>query len=153
MFRSSRLIGVIVAALVFVVVVSPVDAGRKWCQVDPTFNIAGTLTPVDIAVYEDLQVHVNGPILVRLNVPPGTPVEVTYVDEGFNGFGEVITVVPDHHLKATGRGIQVRFEIAVPASKVMPIQATVSPASGRASTVSASTSTSITIVTTVASAG
>jgi hypothetical protein len=153
MFRNSWLVSVVLAVLVFVLVVSPVDAGRKWCQVDPTFNIAGTLTPVDIAVYEDLQVHVNGPILVRLSVPPGTPVEVTYVDEGFNGFGEVITVVPDPHLKATIRGIQVRFEIAVPANKVMPVQATVSPSSGRAFTVAASTTTTITLVTTVASAG
>jgi hypothetical protein len=153
MFRNSRLMGVMLAALVFVSVVSPVDAGRKWCRVDPTFNIAGITTPVEVAVYQDLQVHVTGPIAVTLSVPPGTPVEVTYVDDGFNGFGEAITIVSDRRLKVTSRGIQVRLQVAVPASKIIPDLVTVAPSSGRASSVPGTTNSTITVNTTVVSAG
>jgi hypothetical protein len=145
--------GVMLAALVFVIVMAPVDAGRKWCQLDPIFNIAGTTTPVYVAVYEDSQVHVTGPIAVTLSVPAGTAVEVTYVDDGFNGFGEAITVVSDPRLKVTSRGIQVRFQVAVPADTIMPVLVTVAPSSGRASSVSGKTNSTITVNTTVASAG
>jgi hypothetical protein len=152
MLRNFRLMSVMVAALVFVIVVSPVDAGRMWCRVDPTFNIAGTTTSVDVSVYEDLQVHVNGPIVVTLRVPPGTAAEVTYVDEGFNGFGETITIIPDPRLKVTRLGIQVQVKVEVPASKIMPVLVTVAPSSGRASSVTGITTTTVTVNTTVASA-
>jgi hypothetical protein len=152
MFRNSRLAGVMLAALVFVIVAAPADAGRRWCRVDPIFNIAGTTTSVDVAVYEDLQVHVTGPIAVTLRVPPGTPVEVTYVDDGFNGFGEAITIVSDPRLKVTSRGIQVRFQVAVPADTIMPVLVTVAPSSGRASSVAGKTNSTITVNTTIASA-
>jgi hypothetical protein len=153
MFRKSRLMGVALAALAFVIVMAPVDAGRKWCQHDPIFNIAGTTTPVYIAVYEDLQAHVTGPIAVTLSVPAGTAVEVTYVDAGFNGFGEAITVVSDPQLKVTSRGIPVRFKVTVPSHKIMPVLVTVAPGSGRAISVSGKTNTAVTVNTAVASAG
>jgi hypothetical protein len=153
MFRKSRLMGVALAALAFVIVMAPVDAGRKWCQQDPIFNIAGTTTPVYIAVYEDLQAHVTGPIAVTLSVPAGTAVEVTYVDAGFNGFGEAITVVSDPQLKVTSRGIPVRFKVTVPSHKIMQVLVTVAPGSGRALSVSGKTNTAVTVNTTVASAG
>jgi hypothetical protein len=153
MFRNRRLMGVMLAALVFVIVVAPVDAGRRWCRADPIFNIAGITTSVDVAVYQDLQVHVTGPIAVTLSVPPGTAVEVTYVDDGFNGFGEVISVVSDPRLKVTSRGIQVRVQVAVPADTIMPALVTVTPSSGRASSVAGKTNMTITVNTTVPSAG
>jgi hypothetical protein len=153
MFRKGRFIGVLLAALVFALIVSPVDAGRKWCQHDPIFNIAGVTTPVYVAVYEDMQAHVTGPIAVTLRVPPGTAVAVTYVDEGFNGFGEAITVLSDPRLKVTSRGIQVQFQVSVPADTIMPVLVTVAPSSGRASSVTGKTNSTITVNTTVASAG
>jgi hypothetical protein len=153
MLHTSRLIGVMLAALVFVMAVAPVDAGRHWCRVDPIFNIGGTTTSVEVAVYQDLQHHVTGPIAVTLSVPPGTPVEVTYVDDGFNGFGEAITVVTDPRLKVISRGIQVRFQVSLPADKIMPVLATVAPSSGRASSVAGKNNMTITVTTTVASAG
>jgi hypothetical protein len=153
MFRNSRLVGVMLAALVFVIVIAPVDAGRRWCRVDPIFNIAGTTTSVDVAVYQDLQVHVTGPIAVTLSVPPETAVEVTYVDDGFNGFGEVVTVVYNPRLKVTSRGIQVRFQVVVPADTIMPVLVTVTPSSGRASSVTGKTNSIVTVNTTVPSAG
>jgi len=153
MFRNIRLMGPLVAALVFVVVASPVDAGRKWCRVDPTFNIAGTTTSVDVSVDQDLQLHVTGPVAVTLRVPLSTAADVTYVDQGFNGLGEVIAVVPDPRLKVTKVGIQVQFSVAVPASKNMPVLVTVSPAAGRAASVGGSTAATVTVNTTVTSAG
>ncbi|MFL5760102.1 MAG: hypothetical protein ACJ789_10205 [Thermomicrobiales bacterium] len=152
MFRNSRLMGIMLAALVFVIVAAPVDAGRHWCRSDPIFNIAGTTTSVYVDIDQDSQVHVTGPIAVTLSVPPGTAVEVTYVDAGFNGFGEAITIVSNSRLKVTSRGIQVQFQVAVPADTVMPVLVTVAPLSGRASSVNGKTNTTITVNTTVASA-
>jgi hypothetical protein len=143
MFRNSWLMSVVVAALVFVIVVSPVDAGRHWCRSDPTFSIAGTTTSVHVAVYQDLQVHVTGPIAVTLSVPPGTAVEVMYVDEGFNKFGDAISIVSDPRLKVLRQGIQVRFQVAVPAARIMPFLVTVAPTSGRALSVTGNTKTTM----------
>ena len=149
MFRNSRLMGVMLASLVFVIIASPVDAGRKWCQVDPTFNIAGTMTQVDVAVYQDLQVHIQGPIAVTLSVPPGIPVEVMSVDNGFNGHGYAITVLSDPRLKVTRQGIQVRFQVAVPSGRIMPFLLTVAPSSGRASSVTGNTNAKMVVNTLV----
>jgi hypothetical protein len=153
MFRNGRFMGVLLAALVFVLVVSPVDAGRQWCQIDPIFNIAGITTPVDISVYQDMQAHVTGPTALTLSVPAGTAVEVTYVDDGFMGFGETVSVVSDPRLKVTSRGIQVQVQVTVPADTSMPVLVTVAPSSGRASSVTGKTNTTITVNTTVASIG
>jgi hypothetical protein len=153
MFRNSWLASVILAVLVFVIVVSPVDAGRHWCRSDPTFSIAGTITSVHVAVYQDWQVHVTGPIAVLLSVPSGTAVEVMYVDGGFNNFGEAITIVSDPRLKVTRQGIQVRFQVAVPSAKIMPFLLTVAPSSGRSSSVTGSTNTTMIVNTMVAPPG
>jgi hypothetical protein len=153
MFRTSRLMSLMLAALVFVLIVAPVDAGRKWCQIDPIFNIAGTTTSVYISVYQDMQAHVTGPTAVKLSVPAGTAVEVTYVDDGFMGFGETVSVVSDPRLKVTSRGIQVQVQVTVPADTSMPVLVTVAPSSGRASSVTGKTNTIITVNATVASAG
>jgi hypothetical protein len=152
MFRNGWLMSVMLAALVFVVFVAPVDAGRQWCRSDPTFSIAGTTTSVDVSVYQDLQVHVTGPIAVKLSVPPGTAVEVMHVDEGFNKFGDAITIVSDPRLKVTRQGIQVRFEVAVPSARIMPFLLTVVPSSGRALSVTGNTNTTMILNTMVAPA-
>ena len=153
MFRNSRLMGVMLAALVFVIVASPADAGRRWCRADPTFNIAGTTTRVDVAVYEDLQAHVTGPIAVTLSVPAGTHVELMSVDSGFNGLGYAISVVSDPRLKVTRQGIQVRFQVAVPSARIMPFLLTVAPSSGRASSVTGNTNATMIVNTMVVPAG
>ena len=153
MIRPGRFFGVLLAALVFALIVSPVDAGRKWCQHDPIFTIAGISTPVYVAVYDDMQAHVTGPIAVKLTVPIGTPVEVTFVDEGFNGYGEVISIDSSSRLKVTSRGIQVQVQVTVPADTSMPVLVTVAPSTGRASSVTGKTNTIIVVNVTVPSAG
>ena len=136
---------IVLAAFALVLVAAPAEAGRKWCQKDPAFQVAGTRVSVDVAVYDDLQTHVTGPIAVTLYVPPGTAAELVFTDDGFNGYGEVATILTDERLRVTGRGIQIRVVVVVPASVSMPAIGTVYPGSGRPVTVNGKTNNSITI--------
>ena len=135
-----------------VVVAAPADAGRKWCQKDPAFLVAGTYVAVDVAVYADQTPHVTGPIGVTLYVPPGTDAAVAFVDEGFNGHGEAVAVVADERLQSTGRGIQIRVVVEVPAAIAMPANGTVSPGAGKPVTVNGQTNNAIRINATVSAA-
>jgi len=149
MSRSNRLVPILLAALAFLVVAAPVDAGRRWCQKDPIFSIAGTSVPLYVSVYDDQQSHVTGPIAVTLSVPAGVSIVVTYVDGGFNGYGETITVVTNSRLKVTSKGPQTQFQVSVPADISMPLLVTVAPASGRSISVTGKTNTVIAVNATI----
>ena len=149
MSRNSRLVPVLLAVLALLVVTAPVDAGRRWCQKDPIFSIAGTSVPLYVSVYDDQQSHVTGPIAVTLSVPAGVSVVVTYVDSGFNGYGEKITVVTNSRLKVTSKGVQTQFQVSVPADVTMPVLVTVAPANGRSTSVTGKTNSVISVNATI----
>jgi hypothetical protein len=139
----------VLAVVAVVLAAAPVDAGRKWCQKDPGFLVAGTYVSVDIAVYDDLTHHVTGPISVTLSVPPGTNATVAFLDDGFNGLGEAVSILTDDHLQTTGRGIQIRVVVVVPAAIGMPSIGTVYPGTGKPVTVNGQTNNTIPINATV----
>jgi hypothetical protein len=145
MSRNSRLVPIVLAALALLLVAAPVDAGRRWCQKDPIFSIAGTSVPLYVSVYDDQQAHVTGPIAVTLSVPVGVSVVVTFVDSGFNGYGEAITVVTNSKLKTTSKGVQTQFQVSVPADISMPVLVTVAPANGRSTSITGKTNTVISV--------
>jgi len=149
MSRNSRLIPVVLAAVALLLIVAPVDAGRKWCQNDPTFSVAGTSFPLYVSVYDDQQSHVTGPIAVTLSVPVGVSVVVTYVDNGFNGYGEAISVVTNSKLRVTSKGVQTQIQVSVPADISMPVQVKVAPANGRATSITGKTNTVISVNATI----
>ncbi|HYP59044.1 MAG TPA: hypothetical protein VEQ36_01345 [Thermomicrobiales bacterium] len=149
MSRNSRLIPVVLAAVALLLIVAPVDAGRKWCQKDPTFSVAGTSVPLYVSVYDDQQSHVTGPIAVTLSVPVGVSVVVTYVDNGFNGYGEAISVVTNSKLRVTSKGVQTQIQVSVPADISMPVQVKVAPANGRATSITGKTNTVISVNATI----
>ena len=149
MSRNSRLIPVVLAAVALLLIAAPVDAGRKWCQKDPIFSIAGTSVPLYVSVYDDQQSHVTGPIAVTLSVPVGVSVVVTYVDNGFNGYGEDISVVTNSKLRVTSKGVQTQIQVSVPADISMPVQVKVAPANGRATSITGKTNTVISVNATI----
>ena len=149
MSRNSRLVPVLLAVLALLVVAAPVDAGRRWCQKDPIFSIAGTSVPLYVSVYDDQQSHVTGPIAVTLSVPAGVSVVVTYVDSGFNGYGEKINIVTNSRLKVTSKGVQTQFQVSVPADVTMPVLVTVAPANGRSTSVTGKTNSVISVSATI----
>jgi hypothetical protein len=131
---------------------APVDAGRKWCQKDPAFLVAGTYVAVDVAVYADQTPHVTGPIGVTLFVPAGIDASVAFTDDGFNGHGEAVAIVADERLQTTGRGVQIRVVVEVPAAVGMPANSTVYPGAGKPVTVNGQTNNAIRINATVSAA-
>ena len=149
MSRNSRLVPIVLAAVAFLLIVAPVDAGRRWCQKDPIFSVAGTSAPLYVSVYDDQQSHVTGPIAVTLSVPVGVSVVVTYVDNGFNGYGEKISVVTNSKLRVTSKGVQTQFQVSVPADISMPVQVTVAPASGRLMSITGKTNTMVSVNATI----
>lgn len=149
MSRNSRLIPLVLAAVALLLIVAPVDAGRKWCQKDPTFSVAATSVPLYVSVYDDQQSHVTGPIAVTLSVPVGVSVVVTYVDNGFNGYGEAISVVTNSKLRVTSKGVQTQIQVSVPADISMPVQVKVAPANGRATSITGKTNTVISVNATI----
>ena len=149
MSRNSRLVPIVLAAVAFLLIVAPVDAGRRWCQKDPIFSVAGTSVPLYVSVYDDQQSHVTGPIAVTLSVPVGVSVVVTYVDNGFNGYGEKISVVTNSKLRVTSKGAQTQFQVSVPADISMPVQVTVAPASGRSMSITGKTNTMVSVNATI----
>jgi len=149
MSRNSRLVPILLAALAFLVVAAPVDAGRRWCQKDPIFSIAGTSVPLYVSVYDDQKSHVTGPIAVTLSVPAGVSVEVTYVDDGFNGYGEKITVLSNSRLKVTSKGVQTQFQVSVPADVNMPVLVTLAPVNGRSISITGKTNSVISVNATI----
>jgi hypothetical protein len=149
MSRNSRLVPIVLAAVAFLLIVAPVDAGRRWCQKDPIFSVAGTSVPLYVSVYDDQQSHVTGPIAVTLSVPVGVSVVVTYVDNGFNGYGEKISVVTNSKLRVTSKGVQTQFQVSVPADISMPVQVTVAPASGRSMSITGKTNTMVSVNATI----
>jgi hypothetical protein len=146
---NRRLVTFALIALALLVATAPAQAGRKWCQRDPVLSVNGTLVNVFVSVYDDQQIHVTGPVAVTVGVPPGTITELVSVDEGFNGFGETVTIVSNPRLKVTSRGIQTQIQVAVPADISMPVLVTVAPESGKAVTQTGRTNTTITVNTSI----
>jgi hypothetical protein len=87
-----RLTGSIVGALVtLVLLIAPVSAGREWCARDPIVSLNGTQVQILVAVPEEYVSAVAGAIDVRVAVPSGVIAEVTFLDAGFNEYGEAVS--------------------------------------------------------------
>lgn len=152
MFKQRGLLVALMAlALALAVVaVSPAEAGWRWCERDPVFSIAGTLVNVVVAVREEHQSAVTGPIVVTLYAPIGVNALLISTDDGYNGYGEVVSIVPASWLTVTGRGVQVRVEVTVPASRVdMPVDVFVTPAGARTVSVNGKSNTVVPVQFTV----
>src|SRR3954447_21144899 len=103
------------AALAIIVLTLPVSAGKLWCQRDPIVRLNGTDTHILVAVPEQYAALVNGPVQIEISTPAGVTREVTFIDAGFNGLGEVITFT-DRAGKVSKQGkfsVQVRVRVPI----------------------------------------
>lgn len=82
---------VLLALLSLVVATFPAQAGVGWCFADPIVYLNGTRVQIEVAIPEQYLPAVNGPIDVRISTPRGVHRRVTYLDSGFNGYGETVT--------------------------------------------------------------
>src|SRR5687767_7488390 len=78
------------AFVVAAVVAMPADANIRWCKADPVVEFDGTRVQILVAVPEEMQSLVNGPIFVALGAPREVTKTLISTDQGFNGHGEVV---------------------------------------------------------------
>ena len=83
-------ISAIVPLLALLFLALPANAGQIWCKADPIVRLNGTEVQIWVAIPEDYQGHVNGPIAVEVATHASVDREVTFTDAGFNGFGETV---------------------------------------------------------------
>ncbi|MEZ4520526.1 MAG: hypothetical protein R3A46_02620 [Thermomicrobiales bacterium] len=62
-----------------------------WCRADPIVEIDGEAVQIWVAIPENLQPAVNGPIQVIVSRPWNANSRVLMLDSGFNGHGERVT--------------------------------------------------------------
>jgi hypothetical protein len=135
MSRQRAVLIVLTTLVLTLVAAAPAGAGRQWCEKDPVFLIAGRQVNVVVAIMEDHQPAVVGPIVVTLYVPDDVNATLVSTDDGYNGYGEVASIVPVSWLTVTKRGVQVRVEVILPASLTeMPVKVIATPADGRTTT-------------------
>ena len=91
--RSRRwLVSGLVPILALLVLGGGVLAGG-WCRADPIVELEGEEVQIWVAIPEEYQSQVNGPIDVTIAVPDDVDTEVKFLDAGFNGHGETVTFV------------------------------------------------------------
>ncbi|MEX2314822.1 MAG: hypothetical protein WD628_03825 [Thermomicrobiales bacterium] len=82
---------VMLAMTAMLVFALPASATRNWCMRDPIVELNGSTVQIWVAIPEEYERYVNGPIRVTILTPTSVDRELVFVDEGFNGYGEKIT--------------------------------------------------------------
>lgn len=103
-------------AVLLVLVSSPVGAGLQWCPRDPIVALNGQEVQIWVAIPEQYQTAVTGPVEVDIRTPHGVEQEVIFTDEGFNGHGEVVEFYERGRL---GDEMDVQVRIRVPYDRSM----------------------------------
>ena len=123
MSRQRALLVAITSMVLTLILVAPVGAGRRWCEADPVFLIAGRQVNVVTAIPEEHVPAVTGPIAVTLYVPAGVSARLVATDAGYNGYGEVVSIVPVSWLAVTRRGVEAVVEVTLPARRAdVPVE-------------------------------
>jgi hypothetical protein len=107
------------AALAALLVIVPASAGVLWCAKDPIVALNGSEVQILVAVPDDLQSVVNGPIAVRVATPDGVSQELVFTDAGFNGHGEVVAFATSRGAVNADGSFNARIDVAVPADRKM----------------------------------
>lgn len=153
MIHRRRFLSVLFGAVAVAVAPLPAGAARKWCHKDPVMSVAGTRVNVDVAVYDDEKHLVTGPVEVTFTVPPGTPTAVVATDDGFNGYGELVTVRYDKRLKRSARSVQIRVLVKIPAKAKLAAQVVITPGLARPVAISGRTNAVFSATTSVVPSG
>jgi len=139
--RSAALLIALLAVLIFA---ASASAGRTWCARDPVVRIDGVELQIWIAVPQEYEAYVNGPIRVDVRTPKAAQEELVFVDDGFNGHGEVVTFSDlSDQATSNGKTTQTSVNVSVPIdyAKLPPntqvqVQVELIPENGKARTVS-----------------
>ena len=116
--------------LALVIFAMPALAGRTWCARDPIVRLNGEDIQIWVAIPEEYQTLVTGPVDLRINTPTGVTTAVRYLDSGFNGYGEKVTFGALANGKQYADGsfdVQLTVKVPINTKKVkkIPLQLTV----------------------------
>ncbi len=138
MFAGRRWLASSSLAIIALVALSGTIFAGGWCRADPIVEINGEEVQVWVAIPDNMQSAVTGPIEVRFSRPWGTNASVTYLDDGFNGYGERVRFFTDSPANADGSmNIQVFVTVPVDLSKLpagvwkVPVQLEIVTDNGR----------------------
>lgn len=128
---------VLIQCLAIIALILPADAAVKWCKSDPIVRLDGTQVQILVAIPEDYQSLVNGPIAVEVSTPKSVDRELILTDAGFNGFGEVVHFTDLFSLSSIiqiNNTFTMRIRVQVPIDRsslaetdVIPVEVTVIP--------------------------
>lgn len=110
-----RLVTVLpVTLLAMLLMALPVTAGREWCAKDPVVDLNGTSLQVLVAVPMEYVWLVNGAIEVEINTPAGVERDVIFLDAGFNGYGEAVSLGDNAGTVAVDGSFSTDVTVVVP---------------------------------------
>jgi hypothetical protein len=152
--RVTRLLITLASLTAVLVLVAPsADASRKWCRRDPVVVVAGKKVNIEVAIPEDRQSAVTDALKVVVYVPVGVNAKVVAVDEGFNGFGEEVMIVPSRRLRVTKKAVSISVEATLPASRNdVSVALIVTPDGARAVTANGRSNSALSVSVKVAAA-
>jgi hypothetical protein len=114
-----RFISALIPSIVLIVLLAaPAGAGLTWCPRDPIVSLNGQVVQIWVAIPEDYQTAVTGPIEVQLTTPRGVSQEVLFTDEGFNGFGETVDFRERGRLRGDEMNVGLRVRVPYDARMV-----------------------------------
>lgn len=103
-------------------VATPATAGRRWCARDPIVSLDGNIVQVWVAIPDEYVHLVNGPIDVQFKTPAGMARSVVLTDDGFNGYGEVVSFADDPKGSVNPKGsFTVRIWVSVPIDETLAL--------------------------------
>ena len=127
----------LIPCLAIITLILPADAAVKWCKSDPIVRLNGTQVQILVAIPEEYQALVNGPVAVEVSTPRSVERELIFTDAGFNGFGEVVQFTDMFSLFGIVRinkTFTTRIQVQVPIERsslaetdVIPVEVTVIP--------------------------
>lgn len=121
MFAGRRWLTSSSLAVILLVAFSGQIFAGGWCRADPIVEINGEEIQVWVAIPENMQRAVNGPIEVQFSKPWKADAHVVYLDEGFNGHGERVRFFTGTSARSDGSmDIQIFVQIPVDSSKLPP---------------------------------
>lgn len=140
---------VLIPCLAILALIVPADAAVKWCKSDPIVALDGTHVQILVAIPEDYQSLVNGPIAVEVGTPSSVERELILTDAGFNGYGEVVHFTDLFSLSSIiqiNNTFTTRIRVQVPIDRsslaetdVIPTEVTIIPDNAPAVVVSGTT--------------
>jgi hypothetical protein len=104
----------LIAFCAILLLVSPAVAGRSWCMKDPIVRLNGVEVQIWVAIPEEFVPAVNGPIAVFVRTPHGVVQETVLLDDGFNGYSEVVTYGTHAGTVADDGSFDADITVAVP---------------------------------------